>query len=39
MWRWRIKLFSFMSRNAMEASDFFKIPGSQIIELGVTLEL
>jgi len=39
MWRWRIKLFSFMSRNALEASDFFKIPGSQIIELGVTLEI
>ncbi len=39
MWRWRIKLFSFMSRNAMEASDFFQIPGSKIIELGVTLEL
>ena len=39
MWRWRIKLFSFMSRNAMEASDFFNLPGSRIVELGVTLEM
>ncbi len=39
MWRWRIKLFSFMSRNAMEASDFFNLPGSKIVELGVTLEI
>jgi KUP system potassium uptake protein len=39
MWRWRIKLFSFMSRNAMEAADFFNLPGSKIVELGVTLEI
>ena len=39
MWRWRIRLFSFMSRNAMEASDFFNLPGSRIVELGVTLEM
>ena len=39
MWRWRIKLFSFLSRNAMEASDFFHLPGSKIVELGVTLEV
>ncbi len=39
MWRWRIKLFSFMSRNAMEAADFFNLPGSKIVELGVTLEM
>jgi len=39
MMRWRARLFSFMSRNAMDATDFFEIPPSQMVELGVTLEL
>lgn len=36
---WRIKLFSFMSRNALDVADFFHIPAGQVIELVVTLQL
>lgn len=39
MHAWRIKLFAFMSRNSFEAVEFFQIPPSQTIELGVTWEL
>jgi len=39
MQAWRIKLFAFMSRNSFEAVEFFQIPPSQTIELGVTWEL
>jgi len=39
MSRWRSNLFLFMSRNAMDAASFFDVPPSQIIEVGVQLEL
>lgn len=32
---WRDKLFLFMSRNATPATEFFRIPGNRLVELGV----
>jgi KUP system potassium uptake protein len=31
---WREKLFAAMSRNAMSASDFFKIRTDRVVEMG-----
>jgi KUP system potassium uptake protein len=39
MARWRAALFSFMSRNAMRATAFFKIPPNQVFEVGAQIEL
>jgi len=36
---WREKLFAFMSRNAMRATAFFKIPANQVFEVGAQVEL
>ena len=36
---WREKLFSLMSRNAMRATAFFKIPPEKVVELGMHVEL
>lgn len=37
--RWRMKLFSFMSRNALDATAFFGIPPGRVVELGMQVEL
>jgi KUP system potassium uptake protein len=37
--RWRVELFSFMSRNSAHAIDRFKIPSSALIEIGRRIEL
>lgn len=37
--RWRVALFSFMSRNSAHAIDRFKIPSSALIEIGRRIEL
>ena len=37
--RWRIALFSFMSRNSAHAIDRFKIPASALTEIGRRIEL
>src|SRR5256885_10720441 len=34
MAEWRAKLFAFMSRNALRATAFFKIPANQVFEVG-----
>ena len=39
MARWREQLFAFMSRNALRASAFFKIPADQVFEVGAHVEL
>ncbi|MDD5169102.1 MAG: potassium transporter Kup [Syntrophales bacterium] len=39
MMLWREKLFSFMARNALPATDFFKIPPERVVELGMQIEL
>jgi KUP system potassium uptake protein len=36
---WRERLFSFMSRNALRATAFFKIPPNQVFEVGAQVEL
>jgi KUP system potassium uptake protein len=37
--RWRSNLYIFMSRNATDAGSFFNLPGDQVIEVGVRLEI
>jgi len=37
--RWRVALFSFMSRNSAHAVDRFKIPSKVLIEIGRRIEL
>ncbi len=37
MMAWREKLFSFMSRNAIRATDFYQIPPDRTVELGLRL--
>ena len=36
---WRKQLFSFMSRNAYDASKFFHIPTNRVIEVGIQVEI
>jgi KUP system potassium uptake protein len=36
---WREKLFVSMSRNAVKASDFFRVPSNRVVELGTQVEL
>jgi len=36
---WRETLFAFMHHNAQRPGAFFKIPGSQILEIGVEFEI
>lgn len=39
MAKWREELFAFMSRNALRATAFFKIPANQVFEVGAQVEL
>ncbi len=39
MAQWREQLFAFMSRNALRATAFFKIPANQVFEVGAQVEL
>jgi KUP system potassium uptake protein len=36
---WRERLFSFMSRNALRATAFFRLPPDQVFEVGAQVEL
>jgi len=36
---WRERLFAFMSRNAVRATSFFRIPPERVVELGMQIEL
>ena len=36
---WRERLFAFMSRNAQLSSTYFALPPSQVIEVGIPLEI
>jgi KUP system potassium uptake protein len=36
---WRERLFASMSKNAVKASEFFKIPTNRVVELGTQVEL
>jgi len=39
MWEWQKGFYSFLSRNARTAKDYYKIPPTQIIELGLPIQL
>ena len=39
MSRLREKLFVWMSKNAMRATDFFQVPTNRVVELGAQVEL
>jgi KUP system potassium uptake protein len=39
MARWREKLFVFMTRNAVAATSFFRLPAERVVELGVQVEI
>jgi KUP system potassium uptake protein len=39
MMLWREKLFSFMARNALRATAFFRIPPDQVVEIGIQVEI
>ncbi len=36
---WRDKLFAFMARNAVGATNFFRVPGNRLVELGTQVEI
>jgi KUP system potassium uptake protein len=36
---WREQLFASMSKNAVKASDFFRVPTNRVVELGTQVEL
>jgi KUP system potassium uptake protein len=36
---WREKLFVWMSKNALRATDFFQVPTNRVVELGAQVEL
>jgi len=37
--RYQQGIFSFLSRNARNATDYFKLPPDQVIELGTHIDL
>jgi len=39
MAKWRERLFVALSKNAMNATDFFKIPANRVIEMGTRIEI
>ena len=39
MWEWQKHLYAFLSRNARPAKDYYQITPSQIIEIGLPLQL
>lgn len=39
MMKWRERLFLALSKNAMNAADFFKIPVNRVIEMGTRIEI
>jgi len=39
MWPWRKRLFILMSNNALDATEFFRIPPNRVVELGGQVEI
>jgi KUP system potassium uptake protein len=37
--RWRKALFSFVSRNALSATNYFGLPPNRVVELGMQVDL
>ncbi len=38
-WRWRDRLFSLMTNNMLDATEFFRIPPNRVVELGGQIEI
>jgi KUP system potassium uptake protein len=38
MMRWRKRLYAYLSRNALDASKFFRLPPNRVIEIGIQVE-
>jgi KUP system potassium uptake protein len=38
-WRFKLNIFEFMHRNALSATEFFKIPPGRVVELGGQVEI
>ena len=36
---WREKLFAFLSRNALPATNFFNLPTERVVEIGLQVEI
>jgi KUP system potassium uptake protein len=36
---WRQRLFVIMSRSAVSATDFFRIPAGRVVELGIQVQM
>ena len=36
---WRERIYAFMTRNAVSASEYFQIPPKRVVELGTQIEL
>jgi KUP system potassium uptake protein len=39
LWPWRRHLFAFLSRNAMRATAFYRLPPNDVVELGFEIEI
>ena len=39
MWKWQKSLYALLSRNARPVKDYYQLPTSQIIEIGLPLQL
>ena len=39
MWEWQKRLYRVLSRNANSAKGYYRLPASQIIEIGLPLQL
>ena len=39
MWEWQKRFYAFLSRNARQARDYYRLPPMQIIEVGLPLQL
>ena len=39
MWVWRETLYAFMQRNAERSAAYFCIPATQVVEIGIELEI
>ena len=39
LWRWRRQLFALMTRNALSAANFFRLPANRVVEIGAQVEI
>jgi KUP system potassium uptake protein len=39
LWKWQKSLYAFLSRNARPVKDYYQITPSQIIEIGLPIQL